>query len=219
VPLVHDLGSGLMIDAAELGLPAEPRAQESIAAGAHVVVISGDKLLGGPQAGIAVGRGDVISRMRENPLCRALRVDKMTLAGLEATLRLYRDPARAKSQIPTLQMLTTHSETLERTARDVADALSEALGGDGPAASGLGVEVVRTAGAVGGGTYPGVELESWALELRAPGGANRLAEALRRGGPPIVGRIVDDAVLLDVRTVPPRELEALVRRIVEALRR
>lgn len=207
VPLVHDLGSGLMVDAGRLGLPDEPRAATSMAQGADVVVVSGDKLLGGPQAGIVVGRRAWLERMRKNPLCRALRVDKVTLAGLEATLRLYRDPDSAAAEIPTLRMLAASSEELRRKA----EALSARLEGEG-----VPVGVVPTAGAVGGGTFPGVELESWAVELRPDEGVDRLASALRSGDPPVVGRIVDDALLLDVRTVLPGQSDALVRRVTES---
>lgn len=207
VPLVHDLGSGLMVDAGRLGLPDEPRAGTSIGQGADVVVVSGDKLLGGPQAGIVVGRRAWLERMRKNPLCRALRVDKVTLAGLEATLRLYRDPESAAAEIPTLRMLAASSEELQRKA----EALSARLEGEG-----VPVAVVPAAGAVGGGTFPGVELDSWAVELRPQEGVDRLASALRSGDPPVVGRIVDDALLLDVRTVLPGQSDALVRRVRES---
>ena len=209
IPLVHDLGSGLLIDPAELGLPDEPRPVHSLEAGADVVAFSGDKLLGGPQAGIVVGRAEVVARLRESPLCRALRVDKVGLAGLEATLRLYSDPARARAEIPTLSMLTTPLAELERRAR----ALSERLGSSAVACS-----VRPCRGAVGGGTFPGTELESWAVVLDPAERADALASALRQGDPPVVGRIVDDEVLLDVRTLLPGEEDVLLRRVVEALR-
>ncbi|MDA0329831.1 MAG: L-seryl-tRNA(Sec) selenium transferase [Gemmatimonadetes bacterium] len=208
VIVMHDLGSGLMVDPKSIGLPREPRATESLAAGADVVVVSGDKLLGGPQAGILVGRGDLMERMRKNPLCRALRVDKVTLAGLEATLRLYRDEDRARSQIPTLRMLSTDAKVL----RDRADALQLRLEGVHVAC-----EVVETRGAVGGGTFPSVELPSWAVAFRPEAGPDVLAQALRAGDPPVVGRIVDDALLLDVRTVLPGQDGDLVQRIRESL--
>lgn len=209
VPLVHDLGSGLMIDAAELGLPDEPRPAQSVARGASVVVVSGDKLLGGPQAGVIVGEAEWMSRMRRNPLCRALRVDKVTLAGLEATLRLYRDPERARREIPTLRMLAADGESLRARAEEVRAGLTS---------EGVACDAVEARGAVGGGTFPGVELPSRALELRPEGGVDRLAAALRAGEPPVVGRIVDDALLLDVRTVLPGQVPDLVRRVVESVR-
>jgi L-seryl-tRNA(Ser) seleniumtransferase len=215
LPLVHDLGSGLMVDAARLGLPEEPTAAQSVRAGADAVVVSGDKLLGGPQAGIVVGRAELIGRMRANPLCRALRVDKVTLAGLEATLRAYRDPERAVTEIPTLRMLAeTEASLSERAEAMRARVVAQSAGGTRDVA--VEVEVVAAAGAVGGGTFPGVELPSRALSLRVAD-LDGLARRLRAGDPPVVGRIVDDALLLDVRTVLPGEEDDLVRRVVEAM--
>jgi L-seryl-tRNA(Ser) seleniumtransferase len=153
--------------------------------------------------------------MRQNPLCRALRVDKGTLAALEATLRLYRDPDRVVSAVPTLAMLAAEPAVLERRARAIAAQIADR----GAAAEGavpLDVSVVPTTGAVGGGTYPGVELPSWAVELRPAGGTDALASVLRGGAPPVVGRVVDDAVRLDVRTVFEAQEDDLVDRIVDA---
>lgn len=209
VPMLYDLGSGLLADAEALGLPPEPRAREALAQGADVVVISGDKLLGGPQAGIVVGAEALVAGLRANPLCRALRVDKVTLAGLEATLRLYRDPARALVEIPTLRMLATAAEDLRARAESLAAGLT---------GQGMDAEAVPHGGAVGGGTYPDVEIPSWAVALRHAGGAEALAGALRDGRPPVVGRIEDDRVVLDVRTVEPDEDAVLARRVAEAWR-
>ena len=205
--LVHDLGSGLMVEPAALGLSGEPRPHDSLAAGADIVVFSGDKLLGGPQAGLVLGRGALVARMRANPLCRALRVDKVTLAGLEATLRLYRDPARAVEEIPTLRMLAARPGGIGERAARVAAALSD-VGAVG--------EVVDTSGAVGGGTFPGVELPSRAVALSSPD-ASALARALRAGEPPVLGRIVDDRLLLDLRTVLPGQEDELVTSVAQAL--
>lgn len=210
IPVVHDLGSGLMLPAQRLGLPDEPMASDSLAAGADAVVVSGDKLLGGPQAGIIVGRKKMIEQMRKNPLCRALRVDKVTLAGLEATLRLYRDPLSVVERIPTLRMLASKPEVLK--------AVAEALAGDLELA-GVSCDVVPTKGAVGGGTYPGVELDSWAVELTGSYGSGVLTKALRSGDTPVVGRILDGKLRLDVRTLLPGELPFLVTQVVEAFRK
>ena len=207
IPLLYDLGSGLMIDPAEVGLPPEPRASEALAAGAQLVVFSGDKLLGGPQAGIVVGEGTWVARLRRNPLCRALRVDKVTLAGLEATLRLYRRRERALEEIPTLRMLRHPVEALEARAGALGDALS---------ARGVPVEAVPHAGAVGGGTYPEVALASWAVAVVAPAGAARFAAALRDWDPPVVGRIEDERVFLDLRTVAPDEEPSLADAVAAA---
>lgn len=210
VPLLYDLGSGLFADPASLGLPAEPRASEAISAGADLVVVSGDKLLGGPQAGLVMGRDALVSAMRENPLCRALRVDKVTLAGLEATLRLYRDPGRALAEVPVLRMLAEKPAVLRGRAEDLAARL---------AAEGVsGCSVEQVPGAVGGGTYPEVSLPSWAVALRAPGGAEALAGALRRCDPPVVARVEAERVVLDVRTVAPEESGTLVRCVGTAWR-
>jgi L-seryl-tRNA(Ser) seleniumtransferase len=206
VPLLYDLGSGLMVPPASVGLAGEPTPQESLAAGADLVTFSGDKLLGGPQAGILLGRRDLIDAARSNPLCRALRVDKVTLAGLEATLRLYRDPRRAVREIPTLRMLAaTPAELEERAGRVVAELESR----------GVSCRAVRAEGAVGGGTFPGVVLESRAVELvDAP--AEAIARALRNGEPPVIGHIRDERLLLDLRTVLPGQEGILARRVVEA---
>jgi L-seryl-tRNA(Ser) seleniumtransferase len=209
VPLIHDLGSGLFVRAEELGLPEEPLAVDSLKAGADVVAVSGDKLLGGPQAGLLLGSKDHIAALRTNPLCRALRVDKMTLAGLEATLRLYRDRSRAVVEIPTLRMLGADVQELSERAESMASALSEA---------GVSAEVVDGMGAVGGGTYPGVTLDSAVVALpTTSAGASEVAARLRAGGPPVVARIVSDRVVLDPRTILPGQEADVIRVVVEAI--
>jgi len=209
VPLIHDLGSGLFVRAEELGLPEEPLAVDSLKAGADVVAVSGDKLLGGPQAGLLLGSKDHIAALRTNPLCRALRVDKMTLAGLEATLRLYRDRSRAVVEIPTLRMLGADVQELSERAESMASALSEA---------GVSAEVVDGMGAVGGGTYPGVTLDSAVVALpTTSAGASEVAVRLRAGSPPVVARIVSDRVVLDPRTVLPGQEADVIRVVVEAI--
>ncbi|MEX2180266.1 MAG: L-seryl-tRNA(Sec) selenium transferase, partial [Gemmatimonadaceae bacterium] len=204
VPLIHDLGSGLLIPLDELGLTGEPTAGEAVRAGATLVTMSGDKLLGGPQAGIVLGTAAAVARLRDNPLARALRVDKLTLAALEATLALYRDPARARRDIPVLAMLATPLTDLRRRA----GALRERIGG--------GVEVVESEGSVGGGAFPNVRIPSVALAFPAP--AEALEQRLRRGEPAVIGRIVDGKLRLDVRTVLPDEDDTLVAAVVAALR-
>jgi L-seryl-tRNA(Ser) seleniumtransferase len=207
--LVHDLGSGLLADPEALGLPVEPRAPESLKAGVHAVAISGDKLLGGPQAGIIVGEAAVVGAMRKNPLCRAFRVDKVTLAGLEATLKHYLDPEEALREIPALRMLSTPQDDLEARARSLS---AEAAGGR------LRVEVAPGHGMVGGGTYPGVDLPSWTLRVRVDGvKARDLALALRMGTPPVVARVADDDVVLDLRTMDPKD-DQVVREALQSLR-
>jgi L-seryl-tRNA(Ser) seleniumtransferase len=199
--LIHDLGSGLLLAAASLGLPPEPTPMESLRAGADVVTMSGDKLLGGPQAGIILGRADLVARMRQNPLCRALRVDKMTLAALEATLTLYLDPERAKQEIPTLRMLSM--TVAEIGAR--ADRLAAALRADAIAA-----DVIDGGSAVGGGAFPTLTLPTRLVRITpSAGAAGRIEQRLRETEPPVVARIQDNSLLLDPRTILPEE-DALV---------
>ncbi len=208
VPLIHDLGSGLFVEASDLGLPEEPRVPASLAAGADLVVVSGDKLFGGPQAGIVVGRADLVEALRRNPLCRALRVDKVTLAGLEATARLYCEPDRAFQGIPTLRMLRETDASLRSRSAELAAGLR---------AGGLaGAKVGPAEGAVGGGTFPEVALASWAVRIPVSD-PDQAAHTLRRGRPPVVGRVEDDRLVLDVRTVQPGEMDALIRVVVGAL--
>ena len=193
IAYVYDVGSGLLADLSNAGLTSEPRVTEAVRTGADLVIFSGDKLLGGPQAGCLVGRTEPVRRCRANPLARALRADKFTLAGLEATLALYRDPAEARRQIPVLVMLTMDPDALERRASMLA-ALC-------PAA--LNPQAVPGESAVGGGAFPGASLPTTLVALD-PGslGADGLALRLRVGRPPIVTRVANGRVLLDPRTLP-----------------
>ena len=208
LPLLHDFGSGLLLDLSPWGLSGEPSARDAVKAGASLVMMSGDKLLGGPQAGIIVGSADMIGALRGNPLARALRVDKLTLAALEATLALYRDPARAVTAIPALAMLTTPVMALEARAGHLVAML---------AAHGVPTRVARVArtdATVGGGAFPGARIPSVAitLEVASP---EQLEAKLRAGMVPVVGRIADGKVVLDLRGVCPElddELGALVAR-------
>ncbi len=212
VPLVHDIGSGLLIDPATLGLPPEPRAADSLAAGADCAVFSGDKLLGGPQAGIIVGGAPLIAAARANPLCRALRVDKATLAALEATLRLYEEPDSVAERVPVLQMLARSVSSIEERAQALAHTLRP-LGG----ASTVGVE--PGVGRVGGGTYPDHEVPTCLLRIEAPtAGATRVAQRLRADAPPVVVRVEDGAVLIDLRTVDPHHDQQVGEALARALR-
>jgi L-seryl-tRNA(Ser) seleniumtransferase len=207
VPLVHDLGSGLFISLESIGLRGEPVAADAVRDGATVVTMSGDKLLGGPQAGIVLGRREAVARMRGNPLARALRVDKMTLAALEATLDIYREPARAIRDIPTLAMLSASVAALGFRA----DALVQYL-----TSAGVQARRIQTEAQVGGGAFPDQPIASVGVEL--PGDAESIAVALRAGDPPVVGRIRDGALLLDLRTVPEAGDEQLARAVLAALR-
>ncbi|MDA0999954.1 MAG: L-seryl-tRNA(Sec) selenium transferase [bacterium] len=204
IPFLEDLGSGLLIPVP--GLPAEPTVGESVAAGIDVITFSGDKLLGGPQAGLVVGKAEWVDRMKRHPLMRALRLDKMTLAALEATLRLYLDPETALREIPVLRML---SEPAEAGARR-ADALLAALGEE--AAAHLRPEKVDTICRVGGGAMPTAEIKSCALALSPAGLSTEAAEhRLRNGAPTVIGRIQEDRLLLEMRSVRDAEIEPLAQ--------
>ena len=206
VPLILDLGSGLLVALDDYGLHGEPTVGDSIADGATLVVMSGDKLLGGPQAGILAGTREVVGACRQNPLTRALRVDKLTLAALEATLALYRDPAVAVREIPALAMVTTPVESIRARATTIADTLGRA---------GVRCEVVGSEAAVGGGAFPTARLESAAVALA--GDAGDIERRLRFGAEPVVGRIVDDRVLLDLRSILPSHDEDLAAAVIGTL--
>jgi L-seryl-tRNA(Ser) seleniumtransferase len=212
VPLLEDVGSGAMVDFTDLGLPPEPLLRDALAEGVPLACASGDKLLGGPQAGILAGTKKLIDACRSNPMARALRLDKLTLAALEATLRLYRDPAAARASLPVLRMLGEPAEAVRARARKAL----ELLGAD--RAVRAGAEVIACTAEVGGGAMPLGRVPSFALRVRAPrGGAGALARRLRLAPDPVLGRIESDRVLLDMRTVAPGEVPRLVGTLVRAL--
>ena len=208
VPVIDDVGSGVLADAA--GLPAlgdEPALQRSVAAGAALVCCSGDKLLGGPQAGLVIGRRDAVAAARDHPLARALRIDKLSLAALEATLMLYRDPARARREIPVLAMLEVGEPELAHRAERMR------------AAIGPGAEVIRTVAKVGGGALPLLELAGPAVALSAAADPVAVTRALRGADPPVIARIHDGRVLLDPRTLTEDEVGLVataVRHVLDA---
>jgi L-seryl-tRNA(Ser) seleniumtransferase len=204
--VVDDQGSGALLPTRPFGLGDEPTVPERVAAGADLVCFSGDKLLGGPQAGILAGRREAVDRVRRHPLLRALRVDKVTLAGLSATLAHY-ERGEAAREVPVWRAIAQEPAALgERAGRWL-----QALGGALP-----GARVVETRSAVGGGSLPGVTLPTRALALPAPD-PDRLAARLRRGDPPLLGRIEEGLLILDPRTVMPWEDEALVGALRAAL--
>jgi L-seryl-tRNA(Ser) seleniumtransferase len=202
VPLIHDLGSGLLILLDEIGLKGEPTASEAVHAGATLVTMSGDKLLGGPQAGIIVGSSEAMKRLRANPLLRSLRVDKFTIAALEATLTIYREPARALREIPILAMLARPVTELRERANRLRKGLPD-------------VDVVESQASVGGGAFPNTSVPSVALAFsREP---ESLEQQLRRGDPPVIGRVTDGRLLIDLRSVQPEEDETLTVALRAAL--
>jgi L-seryl-tRNA(Ser) seleniumtransferase len=192
--VIDDVGSGVLADEIET-LREEPAVRRSVRAGAALVCFSGDKLLGGPQAGLMVGRADAVAAARRHPLARALRLDKLGFAALEATLGLYRDPERARREIPVLAMLTVDEDGL----RARAERLAAAVGG----------EVVPAVAKVGGGALPLLELPGPAVALA--GAPDELAARLRAADPPVIGRIEDDRLLLDPRTLTDDEIPLVAR--------
>ena len=207
VPVIDDAGSGVLADAN--GIPAlsdEPSLRHSVAAGAALVCCSGDKLLGGPQAGLLMGTRDAVAAAREHPLARALRIDKLSLAALEATLMLYRDPEQARREIPVLAMLDASEAVLARRAA----ALRDSIGRES-------CEIVRAVGRVGGGALPLLELEGPAVAVRSEFEPAALAASLRAGDPPVIGRIHDGLLLLDPRTLADGEIAAAGAAVRSAL--
>ncbi len=200
IPCVHDVGSGLLLDLSRWGLSGEPLVADAVSTGADLVLFSGDKLLGGPQAGCLVGRRDLVAACRRNPFARALRADKMTLAALEATLALYDDEETARREVPVLRMLTEEPGSIEARARRLV-ALVPAR---------FQPVLVPGESAVGGGAFPAATLPTTLVALD-PGevGAHGLALRLRLGGPPVIARVMDGRVMLDVRTVSEDELGTL----------
>jgi len=203
---LYDLGSGLLVDLSRWGLTGEPSVAEALASGVDAVAFSGDKLLGGPQAGILLGTRDAIAACRKDPLARAVRSDKFTLAALEATLALYRDPERARVEIPVLRMLTEDVAEI----RHRGEALQKDVGKD--------AELIEGESEVGGGSFPGAKLKTWLLAIHPQHlTPNSLAERLRGGRPPVIARIADDRVVLDPRTIFPDDLETVARAVRTAL--
>ena len=199
VPLVNDLGSGTLIDLARFGLAHEPTVKEAVAEGADLVTFSGDKLLGGPQVGFVVGRKDLISLLKKNPMKRALRIDKVRLAALEATLRLYRDPDSVAAKLPTLRLLSRSQKDIRGACERILPAIVKQLG------DGFVVTIGDTTSQIGSGALPTETVASVALAIRpraakgAGSALTALSNALRRLPVPVVGRIKDNALVLDLR--------------------
>lgn len=212
VPLVNDLGSGTLIDLSRLGLRKEPTVREAVEEGADLVTFSGDKLLGGPQAGFIVGRKDLIAAINRNPMKRALRVDKVRLAACEATLKLYRDPDRLAERLPTMRFLARPLEDIRRQAARLAPVLGDVMGPD------VAVEAIPCRSQIGSGALPLDTIPSFGLSLRANGGGRAvegLSAAFRNLPRPVIGRVAEGAFVLDLRCL---EDEASFRQSLSSLR-
>ncbi len=210
VVMIDDIGSGALYDLSKYGLSDEPVAKKSIAAGADIVMFSGDKLLGGPQCGIMVGRKAYIDKIVSHPLMRALRVDKSTLAALVATLKLHRDPAKAEVSVPLMRLLATSVHNLEGRAERLSLQMAEC---EGIASA---TPVASTA-QLGGGSVPAQEIPSWCVALTAANSSiDRLARKLRTGSPAVLGRIQQDRLLLDLRAVFPFQDTSLIEAVAKS---
>ncbi len=211
--VMHDLGSGLLADLGPYGIAGEPDVRASIAAGADVVTFSGDKLLGGPQAGFILGRRDLVAAIKKHPLARAVRIDKLTLAAAEATLRLYLEPERAIAEIPALRMLTTPVSAIAARAQAIAARLRESL-------PGTEIDVQPGASQTGGGSLPAHDLPTQLVAVRPSpqwGSVADLERALRRQDPPVLARTQHGFLLIDPRTLLPGDEDAVVAALVAAL--
>ncbi len=211
LPVVDDLGSGTLVDLSDRGIPIEAFAPSRLTAGADVVCFSGDKLLGGPQAGILLGKQEIVERCRRNPLARALRPDKLGIAALDATLECLLD-GRGEEEIPVLRRLLEPVASLEARARKLAGRLAK----NHPAP--LRFEVAKESAPVGGGSLPGFALETWVVEVSGAGSAERLAARLRRAETPVLARLRDGLLKIDLRTLEDDECAEVERMLDAALR-
>lgn len=207
---MEDLGSGSLVDFSQYGFPKEPTVQEIVKAGVDVVTFSGDKLLGGPQAGLIVGTKEVIARIKKNPLNRALRIDKFTLAALESVLREYYEIDNALMQVPTLRMLTISTDELKKRVQRLVRRLKAKLKDKAE------LRIVSTVSRVGGGALPEYNLPSWALLIEPSAmSVSTLENRLRAADPPIIGRIEDEKFLIDIRTIQEREISELADLLID----
>ncbi|HZJ76395.1 MAG TPA: L-seryl-tRNA(Sec) selenium transferase [Oscillospiraceae bacterium] len=211
IPIIEDIGSGVLVDLRKYGLGYEPTVQESIAAGIDVVTFSGDKLLGGPQAGIIVGKKCYIDKMKRNPLTRAFRIDKLTMTALEATLRIYLDEEKAIKTIPTLKMLTESPDSVGKRARVLCDMIASRK-------LDLKVNINKDYSEVGGGALPLEKLPTYVITVNAENiSSSQLEDRLRKYSTPIFTRVSDDRVIIDLRTVREEQYETIVQALAEII--
>jgi L-seryl-tRNA(Ser) seleniumtransferase len=202
IPVMYDLGSGSIVDLARHGIPGEPPVRKVVESGADIITFSGDKLLGGPQAGIIVGKKAAIERLTGHPLLRAIRIDKLTLAALEAVFLEYVDPEWAMENIPTLKMLLKKPEDVKKRANKLAKLLKKTVKAD--------IKVVEDEAFAGGGSLPEFSLKTYCVSVSgAKRSANQIEERLRKGEPAVIARIKEDALLLDARTIAEEEIAPL----------
>jgi L-seryl-tRNA(Ser) seleniumtransferase len=214
IPVMEDLGSGTFIDFSKYGLIKEPTVQESVATDADVITFSGDKLLGGPQAGIIVGKKDFLDKIKKNPITRALRIDKLTLAALESTLRLYREEEKAIEAIPTLRLLTLPFDTIDKRAKKLGRIL-ENIGDQR-----MSIKLINLSSRAGGGALPLLELPSKCIGVKVQGmSANTIERYMRRNTTPIIGRIEEDMFIMDLRTIKDEEFAIIETALENMLKR
>ena len=211
IPVISDLGSGCMISLRPYGVHDEPTVQEVIKEGADLVTFSGDKLLGGPQSGIIVGRKKLIQKIQQNPMMRAMRIDKMTFAALEATFMQYLDEQKALKNIPTLRMLTESGDIIKKRAKKIFNALKKSISDK------AALEVQPDQSRAGGGSLPEADFPTFVVSIRPHNmTVNALEKKLRLGDPPVIARIKEDVLLIDARTIQDREVKILIACVVTA---
>lgn len=213
IPVMFDLGSGCLIDLKKYGIHIEPTVQEIIKAGCDIVTFSGDKLLGGPQGGVIVGRKDLIETISKNPLMRAVRIDKLTLSAFEAVLHYYLDEEKAKEKIPTLRMLLQDIEKIKERAKRIAVRLKKLVHEDI-----ANILVVEDSSQSGGGALPEIEFKTYVVSIKPKKlSVNRLEERLRLADLPVIARIKEDSLIIDARTIDNKEIKPLIKAITDVL--
>ena len=212
VPVMYDLGSGCLIPLGQYGIHGEPTVQETVKSGADLITFSGDKLLGGPQAGIIVGKRELVERVQKHPLARAVRIDKLTLAALETTLLEYLDGEEAKEHIPTLRMLLEDPGTIKARAKKIASHIKRVT-------KDAVLQVIEDSSQAGGGSLPEVQFPTYVVAIKPENiSVNELEERLRKGEPAIIARIQGNSLILDARTIADREITAVAHAVAAALR-
>jgi L-seryl-tRNA(Ser) seleniumtransferase len=211
IPVVDDLGSGCLVNLEQFGIPGEPTVQDVIKEGADLVTFSGDKLLGGPQSGIIAGRAELIGQIEKNPMLRAMRIDKMTFAALEATCMQYLDEEKSLQNIPTLRMLTQSEAVIKKRAKKILTALKKTISAHAE------LSIVPDQSRAGGGSLPEADFPSYAVSVKPLNfSVNALEKKLRLGNPPVIARIQEEVLLIDARTIQDREIKTLASCFVAA---